>query len=243
MQNAECKMRTVAALSCIFHFAFCITLSASVSTPTIVALGDSTTAGTPGFKSPIEAPPDGAGNVESQYAYWLMKTHPDWRVLNRGVDGERSDQIRARFERDVLGKRGREPAPVPDVVVIIAGVNDIYQGRSADAVERELQAMYDAARSAQIPIVAGTIIPFNTATSDQNKRMRAVNDWIREYAARHPDDVAFCDTRAAVSTPGASDRLVSSPDDLHPSPDGYRLMALALEPVIKRALARAHPLL
>jgi lysophospholipase L1-like esterase len=73
--------------------------------------------------------------------------------------------------------------------------------------------------------------------------MRAVNDWIREYAARHPEDVASCDTRAAVSAPGAPDRLVSSPDDLHPSPDGYRLMALALEPVIKRALAKAHPLL
>jgi lysophospholipase L1-like esterase len=204
---------------------------------TIIALGDSTTAGTPGFKSPIEAAPDGAGNVESQYAYWLMKTHPDWRVLNRGVNGERSDEIRARFERDVLGK------PRPDVVVIIAGVNDIYQGRPADAVERELEAMYDAARAARIPVVAGTIIPFNTATSDQNRRMRAVNDWIREYAARHPEDVASCDTRAAVSAPGASDRLVSSPDDLHPSPDGYRLMALALEPVIKRALAKAHPLL
>jgi lysophospholipase L1-like esterase len=48
---------------------------------TIVALGDSTTAGTPAFKSPIEAPPNGAGNVESQYASWLMKEHVDWRVL------------------------------------------------------------------------------------------------------------------------------------------------------------------
>jgi lysophospholipase L1-like esterase len=57
---------------------------------TIVALGDSTTAGTPGFKSPIEAPPDGAGDIESQYAYWLTRAHPDWRVLNHGVNGERS---------------------------------------------------------------------------------------------------------------------------------------------------------
>ena len=78
---------------------------------TIVALGDSTTAGTPAFRSPIEAPPDGAGNVESQYAYWLMQTHPDWRVLNRGVNGERSDQIRARFARDVV-------AATPAAVVI-----------------------------------------------------------------------------------------------------------------------------
>jgi len=33
---------------------------------TIVALGDSTTAGTPGFKSPLEAPPAGEGDATSQ---------------------------------------------------------------------------------------------------------------------------------------------------------------------------------
>src|SRR5690242_13856462 len=108
---------------------------------TIVALGDSTTAGTPGFRSPIEAPPSGEGDVESQYAHWLMRAHPDWNVLNRGVNGERSDQIRARFERDVL-------RAAPQAAIVIAGVNDIYQGRAAEAVVRELQAMYDAARGA-----------------------------------------------------------------------------------------------
>ena len=100
---------------------------------------------------------------------------------------------------------------------------------------------YDAARAASIPVVAGTIIPYNTAGGDANRRMRGVNDWIRGYAAQHPD-VEACDTRAAVSAPGAPDQLVASPDGLHPSPDGYRLMALALEPAIKRALAKAHPL-
>src|SRR4051812_50202776 len=74
---------------------------------TIVALGDSTTAGTPAFKSPIEAPPNGSGNVESQYAYWLMQTHPEWQVLNRGVNGEGSDQICSRVAR---GAGGGEPA-------------------------------------------------------------------------------------------------------------------------------------
>ena len=89
---------------------------------TIVALGDSTTAGTPGFESPLEAPPGGAGNVQSQYAYWLMQARADWRVLNRGVNGERADQIRARFTRDVLAeRRGADRF----CVVIIAGVNDV----------------------------------------------------------------------------------------------------------------------
>jgi|SRR5580765_4345541 lysophospholipase L1-like esterase len=201
---------------------------------TIVALGDSTTAGTPGFKSPVEAPPIGAGNAESQYAYWLMKTHDDWDVLNRGVNGERSDQIHMRFARDVV------PA-APAVVVIIAGVNDIYQGRSAASVERDLEAMYADARTARIVVVAGTIIPYDTATPEQNARMHAVNEWIRACAAKR-GDVVFCDTRAAVAAPGQPDRLVSSPDGLHPSPDGYRLMALALEPAIKAALTRAQSL-
>jgi lysophospholipase L1-like esterase len=201
---------------------------------TIVALGDSTTAGTPGFRSPVEAPPNGAGNVESQYAYWLMKAHADWRVLNRGINGQRSDEIRARFARDVVDAK-------PDVVVIIAGVNDVYQGRSADSVERELEAMFDAARAAMVLVVAGTIVPYNTATPDQNARMHAVNDWIRAYAGRHADTV-FCDTRRAVASPTDADRLLSSPDNLHPSPEGYKLMADALDPAILAALAKARSL-
>jgi len=202
---------------------------------TIVALGDSTTAGTPAYRSPIEAPPDGSGNVESQYAYWLMQSHPDWQVLNRGVNGERSDQIRGRFARDAA-------QPKPAVVVIIAGVNDVYQGRSAESVQRELDAMYTAARAAKIVVVAGTIIPFNVASADQNARMRAINDWIRAYAATHAESVVLCDTRAAVAAPGQPDRLVSSTDDLHPSPAGYKLMAAALEPAIKLALTKAPAL-
>ena len=201
----------------------------------IVALGDSTTAGTPAFRSPIEAPPDGSGNIESQYAFWLASRHPEWDVLNRGVNGERSDEVRARFARDVV------PAN-PDVVVILAGVNDVYQGRAAESVERELEAMYELASTAKIPVVAASIIPYNTATPDQNARMRAVNAWIRDYADRHIAGVTFCDTRAAVAAPDDPDRLVSSPDDLHPSPDGYKLMADALEPAIRTALAKAHAL-
>ena len=194
----------------------------------IVALGDSTTAGTPGFLSPLEAPPSGRGDVTSQYAWWLMQARPAWEVLNRGVNGERSDEIGARFARDVLGAS-------PRIVVIVAGVNDIYQGRPAAHVIDRLRTMYEDAAAARIRVVAGSILPFNAATPDQNLRMREVNDWIESEAARDAR-VSFADTRRAVGLTENPEMLRSSPDELHPSPDGYRRMAEALLPAIERAL-------
>jgi lysophospholipase L1-like esterase len=195
----------------------------------IVALGDSTTAGTPAFRSPIEAPPNGAGDEHSQYAYWLMQRHPDWQVLNRGVNGERTDQIADRFDRDVI-------AAHPRVVIILAGVNDVYQGLRADVVTRHLRAMYDRAEGARIPVIALSIVPYNSATPKQNAEMHEINDWIAAQAKSDPR-ITFVDTRAAVAAAGNTNRLVSSPDGLHPDVEGYKRMAAAIAPAIERLLA------
>jgi lysophospholipase L1-like esterase len=191
---------------------------------TIVCLGDSTTAGTPLFKSPVEAPPDGEGDEHSQFAYWLRQAHPDWTVLNCGVNGERSDEIAARFDRDVAGHR-------PDVVIVIAGVNDVYQGRPVEHVTGQLDGIYRRALALGIRVVAGSIVPYNTATPDQNVRMHAINDWIRRTADSEAG-IRWIDTRRAAAAPDNIDRLASSPDDLHPGIDGYRRMAEALMPAL-----------
>jgi lysophospholipase L1-like esterase len=199
-------------------------MPSAASITRIVAMGDSTTAGTPAFKSPVEAPPNGRGDQTSQYAYWLRRSHPEWEVLNRGVNGERSDQIRGRFERDVV-------AAAPKGVVIIAGVNDVYQGRPLEHVTKELGAMYARAAQAGIRVVAGSIIPYNTATPEQNARMREINDWIR-----HQPGIVFVDTRAAAAAAGNPDRLLDSPDGLHPTPAVYHRMADAIRPALEQVL-------
>ena len=194
----------------------------------IVALGDSTTAGTPLFKSPVEAPPDGDGNVESQYAFWLMQSQPAWQVLNRGINGERTDQIAARFARDVLGVNAT-------AVVIIAGVNDVYQGKNVGYVTQHLRQLYELAFDAGLPVIAGSIVPFNTATIDQNARMHDIGAWIRREASLDPR-LHFVDTRKACAAPDNPDRLAGSPDGLHPDVDGYRRMADVIEAVLVRVL-------
>jgi lysophospholipase L1-like esterase len=192
---------------------------------TLVCLGDSTTAGTPYFESPIEAPPDGRGDETGSFPYWLRQLHPDWTVLNRGVNGERSDQIAARFDRDVLLHR-------PDAVTILAGVNDVYQNRAAADVVVQLEGMFRRALDAGILVVAGTIVPYDTATAAQNGAMRAINAWIAARAAGAPQ-VLCADTRAAAAAASNPDRLSGSPDGLHPDREGYRRMAEAIERVIR----------
>jgi lysophospholipase L1-like esterase len=221
-------VRTGTILAVVIAAALATNMQSKV---TIVAMGDSTTAGTPGWKSRIEAPPDGAGDKTSQYAYWLMQAHPEWSVLNHGINGERSDQIRARFDRDVIQQR-------PKVVVIIAGVNDVYQGQPAAHVIQQLTAMYEGARAAGIAVVAGSIIPYNTATPDQNARMHEINAWIRKSAGT--GTIAFVDTRAAAAAADDADRLFESPDGLHPSPAGYRRMADAIRPVLEAVLNKSQ---
>jgi len=175
----------------------------------IVALGDSTTAGTPFFKSPIEvspsgikdvAPNQGSGDATAPFCYQMTVTHPDWTVLNRGVNGERS-------------------------------------GRSADYVTAQLKSMYDKARAAKIPVIAGSIVPYNTATAEQNARMHAINDWIRAEATRD-SNVTFVDTRKAAAIPDNTDLLASSPDGLHPSIAGYHRMGDVIAAAIVTRIGR-----
>ena len=157
-----------------------------------------------------------------------MRAQPGWEVLNRGVNGERSDQIAARIARDAIDLS-------PAAVIVIAGVNDVYQGRAVEHVTAQLRAMYDRAAHAGIRVVAGTIVPYNTATPDQNDRMHQINDWISRQVRADPA-VAFVDTRGAVAAAGSPDRLAESPDGLHPSPGGYRRMADAIRPVLEAVL-------
>lgn len=194
------------------------------ATMTIVALGDSTTAGTPAFASPLEAPPDGAGNPESQYGYWLAKARPGWTVLNRGVNGERADEIRARFARDV-------EAAKPGAVIILAGVNDAYQGRPVPETELDLRWMYRRAKALGIVPVAATVLPFTRATPAQNERIARLNAWIRKTAAE--EKIPFCDTARAAADPKDARRLKASPDGLHPDVATYRAVGEALAAALR----------
>ena len=157
----------------------------------------------------------------------MMKAHPEWVVLNRGINGQRSDEILARFDRDVQQEH-------PDCVIILGGVNDVYQGVPAASVRDNILWMYRKALSCQTSPVAGTVLPYNSASASEAKAIRDLNSWIRETASRL--EILFCDTNLAVRDPNNPNRLRSSPDGLHPDVYAYRRMGEALAETVESGL-------
>ncbi|MGA7923890.1 MAG: GDSL-type esterase/lipase family protein [Thermoplasmata archaeon] len=192
----------------------------------IVGLGDSTTAGTPGFLSPLEAPPDGWGDRRSQYAFWMMEAHPNWQVINCGINGQDSYEIRLRFARDVLPR-------TPDYVVILAGVNDVFRGGSQESVKTNLMAMYEESQRSGIRVIGATILPYNRMSPREANAVEQLNEWIRTTTREL--GCAFCDTHGMLSDPRNRNRLISTSDGLHPDVEGYRRVGEGLTRVIEEA--------
>ena len=69
--------------------------------------------------------------------------------------------------------------------------------------------------------------------------MRAINDWMRQYAAAHKH--VYVDYFSAMVDEQGLLRAELSGDDLHPNAAGYAIMAPLAEAAIQRALRGVAP--
>jgi lysophospholipase L1-like esterase len=81
--------------------------------------------------------------------------------------------------------------------------------------------------------VAGNAVP--QTTSRPPARVRAINDWMRQYAASYKH--VYVDYFSAMVDDKGLLRADLSGDDLHPNAAGYAIMAPLAESAIQKALA------
>ena len=193
----------------------------------MVAIGDSLTAGTPFAQSPLETPPNGGGDEEGQYTYWMMRRRPTWEVLNYGIAGQTTAQIRARFPEALKQN--------PRCIIIVAGTNDIYQNLPVKRALENLVWMYKQAKGKSILPVAATLPPFNNMTQEQFLALQELNENIKYLAEQLRMPIA--DLYMAPHDPNHPDRLNGTSDEVHPDIGGYRQMGLefikVLDPIEK----------
>jgi lysophospholipase L1-like esterase len=181
----------------------------------VVGLGDSITAGNPGWDpDPARRPFEDPGDDEtSQYLYWAARANPGMRFRNHGVGGERTDEIRARLEEAVAGA---------DVVVVQGGINDIVQGRPIELAAEDLRAMVRRARELVPAVLLADVLPWNNGWPDAEPKIRALNERIAAIGAEEGVPVLpFHDTLEDPERPGRM-KAEWTADGNHPSVAGHR---------------------
>jgi lysophospholipase L1-like esterase len=168
---------------------------------------------------------------------------PGKPYVDRGIGGQTTPQMLVRFRPDVLALK-------PKAVVILAGTNDIA-GNTGPMTDEDIQAnlasMSELAKAHGIRVVLASILPVSayhhkpaeTTAPPQTMRrpmarIRALNDWIRQYAAAQGH--VYLDYFAATVDPAGFLKAELSEDDLHPNAQGYALMGPLAQAAIDRAL-------
>ena len=182
----------------------------------IACLGDSITAGSPlwdpdpDVRKKIERPDE-----RSQWEWWAMRMHGDLDLRNFGVNGERTDQIAARFGKAVDGA---------EAIVVQGGINDIVQGRPVEQTAANLAGMLHRARHAGLRVAIADVLPWNNGDSRAAADIDKLNELIRSIADGQGVPLfRFSETLADPSRPTRM-RETLTEDGEHPSVEGHRLL-------------------
>jgi lysophospholipase L1-like esterase len=156
--------------------------------------------------------------------------------VGRGIAGQTSQQMLVRFRSDVIALK-------PAVVHIMAGTNDVAQNTGPETpaeIEGYIRSMVDLALANKIKVVLASIPPAHEFYWHQGLSpaapIRALNDWIKEYAASR--GLAYIDYWSVLATPDGAMRPEYSADGVHPNSAGFEAMRplalAAIEHTLKR---------
>jgi lysophospholipase L1-like esterase len=170
---------------------------------------------------------------------------PGKPYVNRGISGQTTPQMLVRFRPDVIDLE-------PQVVVILAGTNDIAGNTgpmTLEQIEGNLTTMTELARAHGIRVVLSSVMPVRDGVINkegerlvQTKKrppesITALNDWIKKYAAEN--QLVYLDYFSALVDDQGFLKAEVTYDGLHPNAQGYIVMAPLAEKAIQASLKLA----
>ena len=158
--------------------------------------------------------------------------------INRGIGGQTTSQMLVRFRQDVIDLQ-------PQVVVILAGTNDIAGNTgkiSNDDIETNFATMAELARLHHIRVVFSSILPVYNYTPQSQEffnsrpmpRIVALNMWLKGYCAA--GGCVYLDYFDSMLDAKGMLKRDLADDGLHPNEAGFAVMAPLAEKAIRAAL-------
>lgn len=154
--------------------------------------------------------------------------------INRGIGGQTTPQMLVRFREDVVNLK-------PDVVVILAGINDIAQNTGPIKLEDtfgNLVSMAQLSIANHIKVIFSSILPAHAISwhpgIDPKPQIKQLNAMLKDYA--YKNNVFYIDYYGAMVAPDGGIQKKLAMEGLHPNLAGYKVMEPSGQKVISKAL-------
>ena len=167
--------------------------------------------------------------IVSDSAFFSGKSY-----LDRGISGQTTPQMLLRFRQDVISLQ-------PEVVVILAGINDIAGNTgpsTLEMIEDNFSSMVEIAHANGIKVVLSSVLPaydfpWHPGMEPAEKVVK-LNSWIKSYAESH--NCVYLDYFTSMSDEKHALKSDLSTDGVHPNKAGYKVMEPLAEIAIQKAL-------
>ncbi|WP_274005229.1 GDSL-type esterase/lipase family protein [Vibrio parahaemolyticus] len=207
--------------------------------PYIVLIGDSISEGHPALHGRLH--PAGSSGFDPDYKSqpgqlsYEFAQHFRVPVINHGIGGQTSTQVRSRWNRDVLHQIS-DPGDglgdstmtfggqLPYAVYLHVGVNDVFTGLPVETVKDNMRFFAESAKDNGIKLIVDNIGADSVYDLTKEAAAREINNWLSgEFTSLYPE-VEIMDY-LHWSTDGTFDYKHLKPgmfvDTVHPSKAGY----------------------
>ena len=154
--------------------------------------------------------------------------------IDRGISGQTTPQMLIRFRPDVIDLN-------PEMVVILAGINDIAGNTgpsTLEMIEGNIASMAELAKAHEIKVILCSVLPaydfpWNPGVYPAEK-ISVLNTWIKKYAAEK--GFSYLDYYSAMVDERKGLKAELTPDGVHPNKAGYKVIEQIVERAIQNSL-------
>jgi len=157
----------------------------------------------------------------------LLNKNTEVEFINRGINGDTSGGMLARFQKDVIDEK-------PRYVLIMGGVNDMIAGSNQGMIQSNLMAMVHQAYYHQITPIVGISIKADietfrkdwaelTSVNDLNTKILEYRNWVIKFCRIF--NVPYIDFYKEFDDKIQGNYIRYLLDGLHPTKEGHRILA------------------